>query len=255
QSPHSRRTDAGGGRRGEGGNPRPHGRPCRQRSRDLDDLLGVTRGPRPVRPDRGDARRDGGRHARPGGRDAGTGPRAGPRAPNGGAGMSRYRRELSVLLAWLGLLAVLAIGAKSDGFFGTNQLRNMLVAVAPALVVAVGMTPVILARQIDISIGAQVSVCGVVFGLAVRDGRPLPVAALVAVGLGPLFGAVNGWLVAGLKLPSIVVTLATLVILREGLRYGREGEAVYGLPSSFQWFGFDSATGPWVIVGAAAVVF
>src|SRR5262249_60991791 len=105
------------------------------------------------------------------------------------------------------------------------------------------------------SIGAQVSVCGVVCGLAVRDGIPIPVAALVAVGLGTLFGAVNGWLVAGLKLPSIVVTLATLVILREGLRYGREGEAVYGLPSSFQWFGAEAAPGPWVVIGLATGVF
>jgi rhamnose transport system permease protein len=169
--------------------------------------------------------------------------------------MSRYRRELSVFAAWLALLAGVAVGATSGGFFGPAQVRNTLVAVAPILVVAIGMTLVILARQIDISVGAQVSVCGVVFGLLVREGLPVPAAVLAAVVLGIGFGAVNGWLVAGLKLPSIVVTLATLVILREGLRYGREGEAVYGLPASFQWFGCDAATGPWVVVGIALGVF
>ena len=99
------------------------------------------------------------------------------------------------------------------------------------------------------------SVCGVVYGLLVREGVPVPFAVPVVVSLGAAFGAINGWLVAGLRLPSIVVTLATFVILKEGLRYGREGEAVYGLPASFQWFGCDAAAGPWVVVGIATGVF
>jgi rhamnose transport system permease protein len=61
--------------------------------------------------------------------------------------------------------------------------------------------------------------------------------------------------VAGLGLPSIVVTLATLVILRESLRWGREGEFVRNLPGDFQWFGLGQSVGPWVIIGAALVVF
>jgi rhamnose transport system permease protein len=143
----------------------------------------------------------------------------------------------------------------STGFFSVNQIRNTLVAVAPVLVAAIGMTLVILARQIDISVGAQVSVCGVMFGLLVREGVPVFVAVIAVIALGTIFGLINGWLVAGVKLPSIVVTLATFVILREALRYGREGEAVYGLPASFQWFGCDGATGPWIVVGIAAGVF
>jgi rhamnose transport system permease protein len=169
--------------------------------------------------------------------------------------MNRHRRELSIFLAWLGVLAVVAVGSKSGGFFGSNEVRNNLVAAAPVLVLAVGMTLVIIARQIDISVGAQISVCGVVFALVAKEGIPVPLAAVVAVGLGTLFGLVNGWLVAGVKLPSIVVSLATLVILREGLRYWREGIAVQGLPGSFQWFGFDPTTGPWLVTGVAVLVF
>jgi rhamnose transport system permease protein len=169
--------------------------------------------------------------------------------------MTRHRRELSVLVAWTAMLACVAIGSKSEGFFGSAQIRNTLVAIAPILVVAVGMTLVILARQIDISVGAQLSVSGVVYGLLVREGVPVPFAVPGVVALGAGFGAINGWLVAGLRLPSIVVTLATFVILKEGLRYGREGEAVYGLPALFQWFGCDAAAGPWVVVGIATGVF
>jgi rhamnose transport system permease protein len=171
--------------------------------------------------------------------------------------MSRYRRELSVLAAWAVLLAVIAVAApatESGGFFGGNEVRNNLVKSAPVLVAVVGMTVVILTRQIDISIGSQMSVCGVAAGLLARDGAPVALAAAGAIAAGAFMGAANGALVAGLRLPSIVVTLATMVILREGLRWGREGEFVRDLPGGFQWFGLGSETGPWAVVGVAVAV-
>jgi rhamnose transport system permease protein len=174
--------------------------------------------------------------------------------------MTRHLRELSVLAAWLGLLVVIAVAAPtveggSAGFFGRGEVRNNLVKNAPVLVVAVGMTLVILARQIDISVGAQMSVCAVSAALLAKSGVPVPLAVAAAVLLGAALGALNGWLVAGLKLPSIVVTLATFVILREGLRWWREGESVGGLPSAFQWFGLDPAVGPWAVVAVAGLLF
>jgi rhamnose transport system permease protein len=68
-------------------------------------------------------------------------------------------------------------------------------------------------------------------------------------------GCLNGALVAGLSLPSIVVTLATLVIWREALRWWREGEFVLNLPPGFQWFGATQAGGQWLVVGIGLVVF
>ena len=99
------------------------------------------------------------------------------------------------------------------------------------------MTLVILTRQIDISIGAQFALCGVVAGLLVKSGLPVPLAGVCTLACGAALGAINGSLVAGLGLPSIVVTLATMVILRETLRWWREGEFVRNLPPDFQWFG------------------
>jgi rhamnose transport system permease protein len=123
------------------------------------------------------------------------------------------------------------------------------------LVAAVGMTLVILARQIDISIGSQFSICGVVAGLLAKEGLPMPAVAAGTVAAGALMGAVNGTLVAGMGLPSIVVTLATMVTLREGLRWAREGEFVRDLPAGFQWFGLSQAAGQWLLVGIALAVF
>src|SRR5207245_2474068 len=112
---------------------------------------------------------------------------------------------------------------QSSPSFFDNQFRASLVSSAPVLVMAVGMTLVILCRQIDISVGSLFSVCGVVAGLAAKAGLPMPAVAAVALATGALLGATNGLFVAVLGLPSIVVTLATMVTLREGLRWIREG--------------------------------
>ena len=167
--------------------------------------------------------------------------------------IGRYRRELSVALAYALFLGFLAVAAPR--FFLPEQIRAFVVGNAPVLVAAVGMTLVVLCRQIDISIGSQFSICGVVAGLMARSGAPMPVVALGTLLTGALMGAVNGGLVAGLGLPSIVVTLATLVIGRESLRLAREGEFVRGLPADFQWFGAGQGNGQWLIVLTAAVVF
>ncbi len=175
--------------------------------------------------------------------------------------MRRYLREISVAFVLAILLLVLYIAQlqqqapnKGQGFFQSDNLRNQLVKDAPILVAAVGMTLVIIARQIDISIGSQFSVCGIVAGLLASMSLPMPVVIVGAILTGALMGAVNGGLIAGLGLPSIVVTLATLVIWRESLRWWREGEFVHNLPPNFQWFGTGQQTGQWLVVGIALAV-
>ncbi|HKI19479.1 MAG TPA: ABC transporter permease, partial [Isosphaeraceae bacterium] len=130
-----------------------------------------------------------------------------------------------------------------------------VVSKASVLVAAVGMTLVILCRHIDISIGSIFSICGVVAGLLSRAGLNMAVVGLGTLLAGSSLGAVNGALVARLGLPSIVATLATLVIWREGLRYAREGEFVRNLPPGFQWFGAGQAMGQWLVVAVALGVF
>src|SRR5438034_5314284 len=130
--------------------------------------------------------------------------------------LARYQRELSVAAAYAVLLLVLLAAAPS--FYSSGEPRSILVNSSPLLLAAVGMTLIILARQIDISIGSQFSLCGIVAGLVSKTGLPMPLVAVITIAFGALLGAVNGGLVAGLGLPSIVVTLATMVILREGLR-------------------------------------
>lgn len=159
--------------------------------------------------------------------------------------MTRYFRELSVAGALLFVLAGLALFA--PGFYQPQPLLSLATREAPTLIVACGMALVIICRQIDISVGSQFSVVGVCVGLLAARGWPLPAVLLAAIGLGAVLGAINGVLVAGLRLPSIVVTLATLVTLRQGLNMVRQGEFV-NLPDGVQWFGLSQAAGQWTLV-------
>jgi rhamnose transport system permease protein len=88
-----------------------------------------------------------------------------------------------------------------------------------------------------------------------REGLPMPLVAVATMLAGAGLGAINGVLVARLGLPAIVVTLATLVAWREGLRLATEGVWVQDLPAGFQWFGLGQDAGRWLIAGVAAAVW
>jgi rhamnose transport system permease protein len=165
----------------------------------------------------------------------------------------RYKRELSVAAAYLLLLLVLAI--RAPRFFASGEFADIFVASAPMLVAAVGMSLVILCRQIDISVGSQLAVCCITAGWLSREGWPMPLAALVTLGVGTAMGAVNGALVALLNIPSIIATLATLVILRDARKWWNRGEMIRGLGGDFQWFGLGQTGGQWALVITAATVF
>jgi rhamnose transport system permease protein len=151
--------------------------------------------------------------------------------------VKKYFRELSVAAALVLVLVGLAIFAPA--FFQPQPLLSLLTREAPTLVVACGMALVIICRQIDISVGSQFAVCSVCAGLLAAKGIPLPTTFLASVAVGATMGMFNGLLVAGLRLPSIVVTLATMVTWREALRWLRQGQFV-NLPDNAQWFGLES---------------
>jgi rhamnose transport system permease protein len=166
--------------------------------------------------------------------------------------LARHLREVSVAAAYALLLLIVA--ARQPGFFH-RQFFTTWVAAAPVIIGAVGMTLVILAREIDISVGSQYAVCAVLAGLMAKAGLPMPAVALGAIVAGAAMGAINGALVAGMRLPSIVVTLGTMVIFRQTLRWTTQGQFVNGLPDHFQWFGLSQQGGEWALLVLALAVF
>jgi rhamnose transport system permease protein len=162
--------------------------------------------------------------------------------------MKAWPRELSVGLALAALLGALAVFA--PGFFAPQPLLSLAAREAPVLLVACGAAMVIVCRQIDISSGSQFAVVSVAAGLLAAEGWPPAAVAAGTLALGTALGALNGLLVASLGLPSIVVTLATMVTWREGLRWWRQG-AFVNLPEGLQWLGLDQTAGQWTLIAAA----
>src|SRR5436190_9161275 len=160
--------------------------------------------------------------------------------------LNRYKRELSAAVAYAVLLV--AVGIIAPSFFSGANLRDLALNNAPVLLVAIGMTMVILVGQIDISVGSQFAVAGVAAGWLAKSGIPIPMLLPCLIVIGAALGAINGVLVGWLRLPSIIVTLAMLVAWRDALRWITGGEWVQNLPANFQWFGFGQSIGQWLIV-------
>jgi rhamnose transport system permease protein len=166
--------------------------------------------------------------------------------------MSAHRVETTLGLVILALAALLAVVAPR--FFEVANLSDVVLANVPVLIAALGATLVVLTGEIDISVGSTFAVCSVVAGALATLGSPLPVVLAGALAAGALIGAANGVLVARLGIPSIVVTLAVMVALRDGLRWITEGAWVQNLPASFQWLGLTQRTYPIVALGVAAAL-
>ena len=160
------------------------------------------------------------------------------------------RRELAVVVAIIVLAAALAVAA--PGFFAPANLRDLFLANLPVLVVGIGATLVILSGEIDISCGSVFAVCSVMAGVLAKTTGSVTVALAGGCLMGAVLGSLNGVLVAYARIPSIVVTLATMIGLRDGLRWATGGTWVAGLPSSFQWLGLSQRAYP-VIAGAIVV--
>jgi rhamnose transport system permease protein len=167
-------------------------------------------------------------------------------------GLSRYKREASAGLAYAALLLI--VGVVAPSFFNAGNLRDLAMNNAAVLIVAVGMTLVILVGQIDISVGSQFAVCTIAAGWLSQSGLPMPAVLLTVIVIGALLGATGGSLVAWLGMPSIVVTLALMVAWRDALRWVTEGEWIQNLPAGFQWFGMGQAAGQLLIIALAILV-
>jgi len=135
------------------------------------------------------------------------------------------------------LLAIVMAFTRSD-FFSTGNLRAIALDASIIMLLGVGMTAVITARGIDLSIGAILILSTVVFAAALKDfGLPLWLAFVLCLATGAACGYVNGLLVTYLKMPDFIVTLSTELVYR-GLALVYAGGAVFfGFPDFVKFIG------------------
>ena len=151
------------------------------------------------------------------------------------------RREVALIVTLAVLLA--SVLALAPGFFSATHLRGLALDRLPILVAALGMTIVIVSGQIDVAVGAELAVLSALLGTLAKLGFAMPacVALTLLAGLG--LGAMHAVLVTALRAPALLVTLASLGILREGLRLAFGGAWILDLPRGFPWLGFSPELG------------
>lgn len=145
-------------------------------------------------------------------------------------------REVILGLAILALLALVA--SRFAGFVRPANLANVLTDTSPLIILALGQMAVILTKCIDLSIAANLALCGMIAGLMDVAGVPLVVILPAVIALGGCLGAVNGLLVWKLNIPSIVVTLGTMTIYRGSIFLMSEGKWInaHQMSASFKAF-------------------
>jgi len=163
------------------------------------------------------------------------------------------------------LIAIwIALHLSTDGLFLTpRNLYNLSIQTSAIAVIACGMVFVIVARQIDLSVGSLLAFTGVLTAFAqVRwfegDERAWIFSILVGLGAGAAVGVAQGWWVAYRGIPALVVTLAGLLIYRGAAFLVADGQTIAPLDETYQRLGGGAAgsigvTASWIIgaVGCA----
>lgn len=172
----------------------------------------------------------------------------------------RLRRDgrIEILLLPIGiLLTVVVFSLLSDHFLTSQNLLNIGTSACTLGIVAIGETLVIVAGGFDLSVGAQVAVCGTAAALVMRGTGSVVVGIVVGLTAGLAYGAINGILVAIVSVNSFIATLGTLVV-GEGVALAISGaQPISGLPSSLDGFSLGHPLGwswsAWLLLGCFAV--
>jgi ribose transport system permease protein len=139
----------------------------------------------------------------------------------------------------LGLLTVIVIGSivlglASPVFFSRINIENLFYSSTIIAVVAIGEAVVILVGGIDLSVGAVLALSSVLCaGLALREGLPVWLSMLTALGIGAVIGFINGLNVTMLRIPALIATLAMMSIARGAAFIYSGGRNIAPVPSIF----------------------
>ena len=145
--------------------------------------------------------------------------------------VSSYGQEVVIACAILLLFAV--VSAINPRFLGANNLNTVISGNAYIAVAAIGMAMIIITGHIDVSVGALIGVLATVSGTIAVSGAPVWVAWTAPILVGIVINFIIGLLVAYGRIPSIVVTLGMLSILRGGLVWVTGGAWINNLPPEF----------------------
>ena len=185
--------------------------------------------------------------------------------------MKRLYHLLDTVGIGLILLLLLAFfSVQAEGFLSVANLSNIMVQASVIMIIATGMTFVISAAEIDLSVGSLMALCGMITALTLRidpeSGMNIPmwfgsfagepysvfwwvlaslVFAAAALLPGIIGGTISGSIIVVFGVPSFIVTLGFMMIYRGLARYLTDASPVYNMPLSFMYFDSMNLLGDW----------
>src|SRR6202022_4102367 len=172
--------------------------------------------------------------------------------------VQRALREAGIGIALLVLITL--VSATAPHFTDESNVKNILTQITINLIMATGMTFVILIGGIDLSVGSVMALCAMVAGLVLKSETvPIPVAIAAAVAVsvivGMVCGLVNGFVSSFWNVPSFIVTLGMLNIARGAALEVTDARTLFEFPNVFNDFGTATVLGiPAIFVVALAMV-
>ena len=154
------------------------------------------------------------------------------------------------LYSWEGLLFATFViifafnAAFTPDFLGLSNQINLFQLSIEKIILALVMTFIIINAEIDLSVGSMMGLSACAFGYLYQIGTPAPAAIAICLTAGVLGGFLNGWFIARLGLPSLVVTLATLIGFRGLARVMLEDRGIGDFPEWFNALGQKGLIGP-----------
>lgn len=157
---------------------------------------------------------------------------------------SRFKmsRETSQVLSVLSGLILLSLifGFMSDKFFSVDNLLTVALQSAIIAIIAIGQTYVIITTGIDLSIGSNIALAGIVAAILMTSGVAVPIAVIGGLLSGCLVGLINGLIVVYGNITPFIVTLGTMSIVRGVSLVITKGIPVTDLPGAFTTIGTGS---------------
>lgn len=158
---------------------------------------------------------------------------------------TRWRAGLTEYLGLAAALALLVVvfSLSTRNFFTTTNFTTIANQIPALLLVATGMTFVLVLGQIDLSVGSVLGLCGAVLGVAVTQWKwPAGLAMLAALGAGVFCGAFNGAISIRWRLPTFIVTLGVLEMARGAAHAVTRSQTQY-LGSAIDWVASTNVLG------------
>ncbi|WP_192357824.1 ABC transporter permease [Mesorhizobium mediterraneum] len=162
-------------------------------------------------------------------------------------------RELTLLVLIVAIIVGMSLA--SPVFLSLANFRAIAIGMAPTVIIAVGMTVLLVSGGFDLSVGSVLALASTVTALLLLSGASIPLAILGALALGVIIGLANGIVVTRIGVNPLVATLGSMSIARGIALVLTEGFSLSNLPPAFGWAGRAEILGlPFLLWVALALV-